>query len=112
MTKSVVVEAGKAMVVVLPGCVETDNTVVVCPRAVLVMVNVNDEAGKVLMIVVAGTNEMEVLTETTVVTRVVVASSGAAELVGSTSSPGFSTSSSRMAENAGLSDSTCPFTSE
>lgn len=70
VNKRVAVEAGKMTVVVLAGRVETDKIVLVC--ALFVMVTVNDDAGTVLVIVDGGTCERDVLTDTTVLTIVVV----------------------------------------
>lgn len=67
MNKSVAVEAGRTSVVVLAGCVETDRIVLVCPRAVVVIVTVKEEAGKVLVVVDGGTCESDVMIDTTVV---------------------------------------------
>lgn len=112
--KSVAVEAGKTTVVMLPGCVETDSTVLVCPKAVVVMVTVNEEAGKVLVIVDSGTSERDVLTDSIELTKVVVSPPSAVDADGSASpsSAGFALASILMAENEGSFDSICPFTSE
>lgn len=102
VTNSVAVEAGKTKVFVLPGCVDT--IVLVCPSTVLVTVTVKDEAGKVLVEVDGGASKRDVLTDSELVTRIVV-SSGPGVFTGPTSSPGPSSALILIAENAGVSDS-------